>query len=202
MKVLAAIGLGILLLVQPVLAAAAEPGEQVRQTVDNLLAALNDPGLAGESNKNERRQKLKQLIYQRFDFTEMARRSLGPEWRRRSPAQQKEFVQLFGDLLERTYLDQIESYSREKVRYLDQRADGSYAKVATKIVDSKGQEYAVDYRLHNVNGDWKVYDVVIEDVSLVNNYRAQFSRVLTKSSFEELLDAMKQSSEAAAPRAT
>ena len=202
MKVLAAIGLGILLIVQPVLAAAAEPGEQVRQTVDNLLAALNDPGLAGESNKNERRQKLKQLIYQRFDFTEMAKRSLGTEWRRRSPAQQKEFVQLFGDLLERTYLDQIESYSREKVRYLDQRADGSYAKVATKIVDSKGQEYAVDYRLHNVNGDWKVYDVVIEDVSLVNNYRAQFSRVLTKSSFEELLDAMKQSSEAAIPRAT
>jgi phospholipid transport system substrate-binding protein len=192
MKVLAAIGLGILLLVQPVLAAAAEPGEQVRQTVDNLLATLNDPGLAGESNKNERRQKLKQLIYQRFDFTEMAKRSLGPEWRRRSPAQQKEFVQLFGDLLERTYLDQIESYSREKVRYLDQRADGSYAKVATKIVDSKGQEYAVDYRLHNVNGDWKVYDVIIEDVSLINNYRAQFSRVLTKSSFGELLEAMKQ----------
>jgi phospholipid transport system substrate-binding protein len=202
MKLLAAIGLGILLLLQPVLAAAGEPGEQVRQTVDNLLATLKDPGLAGESNKNERRQQLKQLINQRFDFTEMAKRSLGPEWRRRSPAQQKEFVQLFGDLLERTYLDQIESYSREKVRYLDQRADGPYAKVATKIVDSKGQEYSVDYRLHNVNGDWKVYDVVIEDVSLVNNYRAQFSRVLTKSSFEELLDAMKQSSEAATPRTT
>jgi phospholipid transport system substrate-binding protein len=192
MKLLAAIALGFLLLLQPVVAAAAEPGEQVRQTVDNLLAIVKDPGLAGESNKNERRQQLKQLINQRFDFTEMAKRSLGPEWRRRSPAQQKEFVQLFGDLLERTYLDQIESYSREKVRYLDQLADGPYAKVTTKIVDSKGQEYAVDYRLHNVNGDWKVYDVVIENVSLVNNYRAQFSRALTKSSFQELLDAMRQ----------
>lgn len=192
MKLLAAIGLGILLLLQPVFAAAAEPGEQVRQTVDNLLAILQDPQLTGETNKNERRQKLKQLIYQRFDFTEMAKRSLGAEWRRRSPAEQKEFVQLFGDLLERTYLDQIEAYSREKVRYLEQRADGPYAKAATRIVDSKGQEYAVDYRLHNVNGDWKVYDVIIEDVSLVNNYRAQFSRVLTKSSFGELLEAMKQ----------
>jgi phospholipid transport system substrate-binding protein len=192
MKLLAAIGLGILLLLQPVFAAAAEPGEQVRQTVDNLLATLQDPQLTGESNKNERRQKLKQLIYQRFDFTEMAKRSLGSEWRRRSPAEQKEFAQLFGDLLERTYLDQIEAYSREKVRYLEQRADGPYAKVATRIVDSKGQEYAVDYRLHTVNGDWKVYDVIIEDVSLINNYRAQFSRVLTKSSFGELLEAMKQ----------
>jgi phospholipid transport system substrate-binding protein len=192
MKLLAAIGLGILLLLQPVFAAAAEPGEQVRQTVDNLLATLQDPQLTGESNKNERRQKLKQLIYQRFDFTEMAKRSLGSEWRRRSPAEQKEFVQVFGDLLERTYLDQIEAYSREKVRYVEQRADGPYAKVATRIVDSKGQEYAVDYRLHNVNGDWKVYDVIIEDVSLVNNYRAQFSRVLTKSPFGELLEAMKQ----------
>ena len=195
MKLLAAIGLGILLLIQPVLVEASEPGDQVRQTVDNLLATLKDPQLAGENNKNERREKLKQLIYQRFDFTEMAKRSLGSEWRRRSPAEQKEFVQLFGDFLERTYLDQIESYSRERVRYLEQqRADGHYAKVPTRIVDSKGQEYAVDYRLHNVNGDWKVYDVIVEDVSLVNNYRAQFSRVLAKSSFQELLEAMKQGS--------
>ena len=195
MKLVAAIGLGILLFIQAVLVAASEPGDQVRQTVDNLLETLKDPQLAGDNNKNERRQKLKQLIYQRFDFTEMAKRSLGSEWRRRSPAEQKEFVQLFGDFLERTYLDQIESYSRERVRYLEQqRADGHYAKVPTRIVDSKGQEYAVDYRLHNVNGDWKVYDVIVEDVSLVNNYRAQFSRVLAKSSFQELLEAMKQGS--------
>ena len=194
MKLLAAIGLGTLLLIQPVLVAASEPGDQVRQTVDNLLAILKDPRLTGESNKDERRQKLRQLIYQRFDFTEMAKRSLGSEWRLRSPAEQKEFVQLFGDFLERIYLDQIESYGRERVRYLEQRADGHYAKVPTRIVDSKGQEYSVDYRLHNVNGDWKVYDVIVEDVSLVNNYRAQFSRVLAKSSFEELLEAMKQGS--------
>jgi phospholipid transport system substrate-binding protein len=192
MKLFATIGLGILLFSQPVLVAAAAPEEQVRQTVDNLLAILKDPQLNGETHKDERRQKLKQLIYQRFDFTEMAKRSLASEWRRRSPAEQKKFVQVFGDFLERTYLDQIESYGREKVRYLDQRSEGQYAKVPTKIVDSKGQEYSVDYRLHNVNGDWKIYDVIVEDVSLVNNYRAQFSRVLAKSSFEELLEAMQQ----------
>jgi phospholipid transport system substrate-binding protein len=192
MKALAAIGLGILLLMQPVRVAAGTPGDQVRQTTDKLLVILKDPRLKGEGSKNERREKLKEVIYQRFDFTEMARRSLGSEWRRRTPDEQKEFVKLFTDVLERTYLDQIESYSGEKIQYLKEREDGNQAEVATKIVDNKGQEYSVNYRLHNVNGDWKVYDVVIEDISLVNNYRAQFSRVLARSSFEELLETMKQ----------
>jgi len=192
MKALLAVGLGILLLMQPVLAAAAEPGDQVRQTVDKLLAILKDPQLKGERSKNERREKLKEVIYQRFDFTEMARRSLGAEWRRRSPEEQKEFVQLFTDVLEQAYLDQIESYSGESVRYLEQGADGHYAEVATRIIDNKGQKFSVDYRLHNVNGDWKVYDVIIEDISLVNNYRSQFNRVLARSSFGELLKSMKE----------
>ena len=186
------VGLVILLLMQPVWLAAGAPTDQIRQTVDRLLAILNDPQLKGEQKKNERRQKLKEVLYQRFDFTEMARRSLGSEWRRRTPEEQKEFVKLFTELLERSYLDKIESYSGEKVLYLKDREDGNYAEVETKIVDKKGQEYSVDYRLHKVNGDWKVYDVIIEDVSLVGNYRSQFSRVLAKSSFDELLKTMKE----------
>ncbi len=186
------VGLVILLLMQPVWVAAGAPTDQIRQTVDKLLAILNDPQLKGEQKKNERRQKLKDVLYQRFDFTEMARRSLGSEWRRRTPEEQKEFVKLFTELLERSYLDKIESYSGEKVLYLKEREDGNYAEVETKIVDKKGQEYSVDYRLHKVNGDWKVYDVIIEDVSLVGNYRSQFSRVLAKSSFDELLKTMKE----------
>ena len=121
----------------------------------------------------------------------MARRSLGPEWRRHTPKEQKEFVQLFTDLLERAYLQQIESYNDQKVRYLNEREDSSYAQVDTKIVDNKGQEISINYRLHNMNGDWKVYDVVVEDISLVNNYRAQFSRVLASSSYQELVHRMK-----------
>jgi phospholipid transport system substrate-binding protein len=186
------VGLVILLLMQPVWLAAGAPTDQIRQTVVRLLAILNDPQLKGEQKKNERRQKLKEVLYQRFDFTEMARRSLGSEWRRRTPEEQKEFVKLFTELLERSYLDKIESYSGEKVLYLKEREDGNYAEVETKIVDKKGQEYSVDYRLHKVNGDWKVYDVIIEDVSLVGNYRSQFSRVLAKSSFDELLKTMKE----------
>jgi phospholipid transport system substrate-binding protein len=200
-KPLAVIGLAMALLL-PAILQAATPTESVRQTVDNITAILKDPALKGEQKKKERRQKLKEVIYRRFDFTEMARRSLGSEWRRHSPEEQKEFVQLFSALLEDAYLEKIESYNGEQVRYLKERVDKDFAEVPTKLVDNKGQEFSVVYRLYNSGGDWKVYDVVIEDISLVNNYRAQFSRVLTKSSFEELLDAMKQSSEAATPRTT
>jgi phospholipid transport system substrate-binding protein len=191
MKTLSTVGLAILLLVQPVWAAAGVPGDQVRQTTDKLLAILKDPQLKGESKKNERRDKLKEVIYQRFDFTEMARRSLGSEWRRRSPEEQREFVKLFTGLLERAYLDNIESYNGEKFRYLKEQEDNNHAQVDTKITGNKGQEFSVNYRLHNRNGDWKVYDVVIEDISLINNYRSQFNRVLARSSYEELVNRMK-----------
>jgi phospholipid transport system substrate-binding protein len=107
------------------------------------------------------------VIYQRFDFTEMARRSLGPEWRRRTAEEQKEFVALFTKLLERVHLNTIESYNGEKVQYLNERAENSGAQVDTKITDNKGRDFLVNYRLHDVNGDWKIYDVVVEDVSLV-----------------------------------
>ena len=191
MKTLSTVGLAILLLVQSVWVAAGVPGDQVRQTADKVLAVLKDPQLKGESKKNERRDKLREVIYQRFDFTEMARRSLGSEWRRRSPEEQKEFVKLFTGLLERAYLDNIESYNGEKFRYLKEQEDNNHAQVDTKIIDNKGQEFSINYRLHKVNGDWKVYDVVIEDISLVNNYRSQFNRVLATSSYEELVNRMK-----------
>ena len=190
MKTLSAVGLGILLLMQPVLVAAGAPGDQVRQTVDKLLAILPDPQLRGADKENERREELRKVLYSRFDFTEMAKRALGPHWQRRSPEEQKEFVELFTSLLEGAYLDKIESYNGEKVEYFNETVDNNYAEVDTKIVDNNGQQFSVNYRLHNVDGDWKVYDVVIENVSLVNNYRSQFNRVLAKSSFEELLTAI------------
>jgi phospholipid transport system substrate-binding protein len=191
MKGIAAFGLGIFLFMRPVSVAAGAPEDQVRQSVDKLLAILSDPRLKQEDKKNERREELKKVIYQRFDFTEMARRSLGPEWRRHTPEEQKEFVKLFTDLLERAYLDRIESYNGEKVQYLGEREDHGYAEVQTKLVNNKGQEFSINYRLHNVNGDWKVYDVVGEDISVVNNYRAQFSHVLASSSYQELIHRMK-----------
>ena len=193
MKTLLTVGLGIVLLfMESVGAAAGVPGEQVRQTADKLLAILKDPQLKGESKKSERRHKLKEVLYERFDFTEMAKRSLGAEWRRRSAEEQKEFAKLFTDLLERAYLDKIESYNGENFQYLREREDdNNYAQVDTKIVDNKGQEFSINYRLYKMGEDWKVYDVVIEDVSVVNNYRSQFNRLLATSSFEELVNRMR-----------
>lgn len=187
MRILPAAGLAILLLLHPVLSVAAAPIDQVREGVAKLLAILNDPQL--KADPRQRREKIKAVIYERFDFTEMAKRSLGAEWRRRTPEEQKEFVKLFTNLLERAYIATVEDV--ERVHVLGERVDGEYAEVNTKLVDNKGIEFAVDYRLHNVSGDWKVYDVVVDNISLVNNYRSQFNRVLARYSYEELVRRMK-----------
>jgi len=199
MKRSTTLGLILLLLVPPSLAAAGAPTDRIRETVDQVLAIFKDPGWKKESKSNERRATLKDIIARRFDFTEMAKRSLGSEWRRRTPQEQKEFVQLLTDLLERAYLDKIDSAGGEKVQYGRERVDGDHAEVNTKIVDSKGREFSVDYRLHRVNGDWKVYDVIIDDISLVNNYRAQFNRVLANSSYEKLVERLKEKNFSAPP---
>jgi len=188
----AAVGLLVMLAIHPSHAAAGQAADQLKKTVDTVLNILNDSSLKGEAKKAERRQKLREVIYARFDFPDMAKRSLGAQWQKRSPAEQKEFTEAFTNLLEGAYLDKLESYNGEKIRFVNDRQDQDYAEVSTKVVDKKGEEYSVDYRLHQVNGDWKVSDVVIENVSLVNNYRSQFNRVLAKSSYQELIETMKQ----------
>jgi len=183
---------GAFLFFYPTTAAAGAVADQLRQTVDNLLAVLRNPDFKGEVKAKERREKLREIIYPRFDFTEMSKRALGSHWQRRSPEEQKEFVKVFTDLIEGAYLDTIESYNGEKVQYLNERQERDFAQVDTKIIDNKGKEFSVNYRLHNGSGNWKVYDVIVENISLVNNYRSQFNRVLAKSSYEDLLVAMKE----------
>ena len=182
----------MLLLISTEFVIAGPAGEQVKQTVDRVVAIVADPALKGEAKQQERRRKLKEILYASFDFNEMAKRSLGSHWQKRSPEEQKEFVQLFTEVLESAYLDKLESYKGEKVRYLNERQEADFAEVSTKVIDGKGEELSLNYRLHSVNGDWKVTDVVVENISLVNNYRAQFNRVLAKSSYGELVQAMKQ----------
>jgi phospholipid transport system substrate-binding protein len=166
------------------------PTDQVRASVDNILAILKNPALKAESKKKDRRDQLRRAIFSRFDFTEMARRSLGAQWRKLSPQEQDEFIRLFTDLLERAYLDQIEAYNDEKFIYAKETIDQDYAEVQSKIVTAKA-EYSLNYRLHLAGSAWKVYDVVVENISLVNNYRAQFSRIITNQSYEELVRRMK-----------
>lgn len=182
---------GMLLLLSLGAANAGTATDQIKGSVDRIQSILTDPGLKGESKKTERKRKLREVVYSRFDFNEMAQRSLGSEWKKRSPEEKKEFVELFTHLFEETYLDALESYNGQPVRYLNERQDKNFAEVNTKLVNHKGEEFWLDYRLHNVNGEWKVFDVVIENVSLVNNYRSQFRRVLAKSSYRELIQSMK-----------
>jgi phospholipid transport system substrate-binding protein len=160
--------------------------------VDKVLATLNDPKLAAPGAKDERRSRLRRLIYPRFDFAEMSRRSLGATWQRITPAEQEEFVKLFTQLLEESYISTIESYSDETILYGRETREENFAEVDTRIVSKTGEQITVNYRLRRMNGDWKVYDVVVENVSLVNNYRSQFSRLSAKSSFAELLGRIRE----------
>ena len=176
-------------------AVAGLPTDQIKSTVDKALVVLKDPRFKPPAKQQERRDQLKQILFARFDFAEMAKRSLGADWRRRTPQEQEDFVRLFTDVLERAYADIIESYTSEKIVYVHERVDGSYADVYSKIVTAKGEEYTINYKAQLAGGDWKVYDVVAENVSLVNNYRSQFSRVISKSSYEELVRRLRDKSE-------
>src|SRR3972149_5814712 len=172
-------------------AAGGVPTDQIKSTVDKALVVLKDPRLKPASKTKERREQLKQILFARFDFTEMAKRSLGANWRRRTPKEREEFVRLFSDLLERAYADTIESYGDEKILYVGERLDGDYADISSKVLTSKGDEFSLNYRAHFVVGEWRVYDVVVENISMVNNYRSQFNRVISNASYEELVRRLK-----------
>ena len=172
-------------------AMAGAPTDQLRTTVDRVLAILKDSKLSSPSAKDTRREELRKAIFPRFDFEEMAKRSLGAEWRRQPPAQQKEFVDLFTELLRNSYVESIESYGGSKVVYNRESQDGNYAEVGSKITAHQGEEFSIDYRLMLEGGAWKVYDVVVENISLVNNYRSQFRRILGRSSFADLLQTIR-----------
>ena len=183
------------------LARAGLPTDQIKATVDKALTVLRDPRFKPPAKQTERREQLKQVLFSRFNFTEMAKRSLGPNWSRRTPQEQEEFVRLFTEVLERAYAEIIESYSEEKILYLAEKVDGTYADVNSKVVTARGEEYSIKYRAHLVGNEWKVYDVVAENISLVNNYRSQFNRVIAKSSYEELVRRLKDKNEfAGAPK--
>ena len=169
--------------------------EQIKGTVDKAVSVLKDPRLKPAAKMKERRDQLRQILFARFDFTEMAKRALGSNWRRRSPQEQEEFVQLFTDILEHAYAGIIESYSDEKIIYLNERVEGPFADVASKILTNNGVEYSIQYKAHLVSNEWKVYDVVAENISLVNNYRSQFNRVISNTSYEELLRRLRDKAE-------
>jgi phospholipid transport system substrate-binding protein len=169
-------------------AEAGEPMDLIRQSTDRVIEILKDPTLKEDSELRD--QKIWEVVSVRFDFEEMARRALAVHWRDRTPREQKEFVDLFGKLLQRSYSGKLAQYTDEKVEYLGEEIEGPRAEVRTKLV-SKAMEIPIDYRMLKKSSDWRIYDVVIEGVSLVNNYRNQFNRIVVSSGYKELIQRMR-----------
>jgi len=166
---------------------AGPPADQLFTRIDEVLRTLDDPELKKPVRAQERRQTIRRLAGDIFDFEEIARRSLGRHWQARTPAERQEFVQVFGDLLERAYIGKIELYTGEKVAFLGDAIDDELATVRTRIVTRQGTEIPVDYRMLRRGDRWRAYDVIIEGVSLVANYRSQFDKVIQRTSYQQLV---------------
>ncbi len=172
-------------------AGAGPPTEAVRTSINEVIGILTDEALKKPNRSDERRQRVEQAIGKRFNYEEMAKRSLGAHWKTLNDKDQQEFVSLFQQLLSASYSGKIEGYSGEQVQYLNERREGDYAEVRTKVVSGK-VEIPLYYRLLNQSGDWRVYDVVVDGVSLVSNYRGQFTQILRDSNHAELVAKLKQ----------
>jgi len=170
---------------------AATAQEQLKGAIDRVVTTLESPALKGDGKAAERRRAVRKIANEIFDFGEIARRSLGRYWQPLSEAQRSEFVGLFGDLLERSYISKIELYGGEKIIYSGERVDGDLATVSTKIITKNGTEVPVDYRLFRRGDRWMIYDINIEGVSLVSNYRTQFNKIIQTSGYSALVDRMK-----------
>ncbi|MBI4588360.1 MAG: ABC transporter substrate-binding protein [Candidatus Rokubacteria bacterium] len=171
------------------------PTDQLKSSINRVIKILEDPALKVDGKTRERRAAVRKVANDIFDFAETAKRSLARHWQGRTDKERQEFVGLFGDLLERSYISKIELYGGEKIQYAREQLDGDLATVFTKIVTKQGQEVPVDYRLLRRADRWLVYDISIEGVSLVSNYRTQFNKIIQTSSYAELVKKMKTKQE-------
>ena len=181
-------------------AVAGAPTEQLRGQIDKVIKILDDP--AFKDRPGERRTQVRKLAEDIFDYTDTARRALGPHWNARTPQEREEFTRLFSDLLDRAYISKIDLYQGEKVKYVGETINGDESIVKTTIATRSNTEVPVDYRMHLKDGRWRVYDVIIEGVSLVSNYRTQFNKIVQTESYDSLVQKLKTraATPAASPR--
>ena len=187
----------VMLLGLAIRAWAGAPTDQLRTTIDDVLRILHDPVLAAPAQAAERQKALRRAIEERFAFRETARRALGVYWRHRSPGERRRFTDLFTRLLERSYIARIEDY-RGQVTYLGESVAGDYATVHTSITTSRGTSIPIDYELRRQGDRWLVYDVQVEQVSLIDNYRSQFRDIIATSSYHALVKRIEAKLEAPA----
>jgi phospholipid transport system substrate-binding protein len=184
-RVVALVALALFVL--PLQARAANAKETVEVQVNKVLKALADPAFK-DQGRDAKIVKIRSIVNEIFDYTELSRRTLGREWTKFNAQQQNEFVKLFGDLLEKTYADKLLSYSNEKVVFdKESMLREDQAEVTSNILTADGKKIPLDYRMIRKEAGWRVYDVIIEGISLVKNYRDQFRDILAKDSPEEVL---------------
>ena len=185
---------------------AVSPREVVQSAVSRVILTIQktdtdapDGSPSRRATAEQRRVEIRRVATDLFDFDEISRRALSRYWTARSPEEQAEFIRLFTDLLERSYIGRIESYSGEKIVYLGEIIDGPFATVRSKVITRRNTETPLDYRLHLKDGRWKVYDLLIDNVSFVSTYRSEFTRIMQRESYASLVDRLrKQNVEGAA----
>jgi phospholipid transport system substrate-binding protein len=194
----------ILAMLSPVHGAwAGAPTDQLRDGVDRVFKILRDPAMAGDTNAVQRRKAILMAAGNIFDFGEMAKRSLGQHWAARTPAERSEFVGLFTDLMQHSYIAKVDQHGGAKMAYRGETLDGDHATVRTTIPLSNGSEMPLEYRMHNAGARWQVYDLSIDGISLISNYRAQFNKVIRLDSYGTLVAKLKShQSEFSAPAAS
>jgi phospholipid transport system substrate-binding protein len=167
------------------------PTDQLRGATDRVLKVLQDPALKEPAKADARREQIRSIADEIFDWRETGKRALARHWHDRSPKEQEEFSALFADLIERSYIGKIEQYSGERIVYSGETAEGDQVTVRTKLITKANTEIPIDYRMQKEGDRWRAYDVVIEGVSLVSNYRSQFNRIILQSGYPSLLSKLK-----------
>jgi phospholipid transport system substrate-binding protein len=175
----------VVVAVAPALAGA--PTDQLKTYTEQVLKILEDPALKAEDKKEQRRAAVRKVAVDVFDVEETAKRALGRHWQGRTPDERREFVDLFADLLERTYISKIDLYGGEKVRFSNETIDDDRAIVRGKVVTRRGTEVPVEARMLKRGDRWLMYDILLENISLVGNYRAQFDQIIRTSSYGDLV---------------
>ena len=177
---------------------AGQPTDQLRAYTDQVLKVLQNPALS----LPERREVVRHLAEEVFEVSETAKRALGPHWLQRTPAEREEFVKLFANLLEQTYIARIGEFGGEQLMYVSEQIDGDRAIVRARITTKKGAEVPVESRLLQKDNRWLIYDILVENLSLISNYRSQFDRVIRTTSYEELVKRLKTRGEFLNEKAT
>lgn len=189
-KIVLFLAVTFLLLLNYSSVSASEITEGVKETIDAVIEVVSNEELKKDDKRVERRAQLQKILSKKFNYQEMSRRTLAHYWKKRTAEEKKEFIDLFGKFFEKSYAEKIENYNGEKTMFIKERVRNNIALVKT-IIYQGNDKIRVDYKLINHGNDWKIYDFIVEGVSLIKNYRTEFNKIIRKTSYQELINKLK-----------